>query len=88
MYEYRTTTAYGATLPDTLIPPEPGFRLRDFRAVTTGETETYNISDRYSSIPGPGGVMSSVSIPYATSSNRSCIVQWVLVWERYTEQEN
>lgn len=87
MYEYKTTTCWGATLPPELIPPAPGFRLRDFKAVTTMETETYTTADRHSSIANSGGVFSSIMIPYATSVSRNKTIQWVILWEKFVEQE-
>lgn len=88
MYEYRTTTYWGATLPDPLIPPAKGFRLRDFRAVTTTENETNTTADRMSSICNSSGVYSSINMPYVLNVTRNNTIQWVIVWEKYTEQEN
>lgn len=83
MYEYRTQTHYGATLPDRLTPPEQGFRLRDFRAVTVTEADTHSIGKEYQS-----HMNGSYNIPYTMNVQRSKIVQWVVVWERYTDKEN
>jgi len=88
MYEYKTTTCWGATLPGDLIAPAPGFRLRDFKAVTTMETESHTVADRHSSVANSSGVLSSLNIPYVTSTTRNVTVQWVLLWEKYSEQEN
>ena len=87
MYEYRTTNCWGVTLPETLTPPEPGFRLRDFRMITTMESETHMVADRYSSISGPA-ISGSINIPYTQSVTRTHNIQWMILWERYTEQEN
>lgn len=90
MYEYRTQTHYGVSLPEILVPPDPSFRLRDFRPIVTSESENVNVSDRYSSLPtAPGGVSGGFAIPYKTGGLRSRSYQWVIVWERYVpEQEN
>jgi hypothetical protein len=87
MYEYRTTTCHGAMLPHELMPPEPGFRLREFTPIVTSESESYTVGDRYNSwtLPAGGG---SFNIPYTQSVQRNKIYQWVILWERYTEQEN
>lgn len=87
MFEYRTSTCYGVTLPEQLVPPEPGFRLRDFRPIVTSESDTHNVTDRYNSWTLPGG-SGSMNIPYTTNVQRTKIYQWVILWERYTEQEN
>ena len=87
MYEYKTTTCWGATLPGDLIAPAPGFRLRDFKAVTTMETESHTVVDRHSSIANSSGVLSSLNIPYVTSITRNNQIQWVILWEKFVEQE-
>ena len=88
MFEYRTTTCYGAVLPDQLIPPEPGFRLREIIPIVTAESETHNVSDRYNGLMNNNGVSSPLNIPYTQGIQRSKIYQWSILWERYTEQEN
>jgi len=88
MYEYRTTTYWSATLPDPLTPPAPGFRLRDFKAVTTSESESHTVVDRISSIANSSGVYSGINIPYTQSVMKSKTIQWVVLWEKYVEQEN
>lgn len=86
MFEYRTTNCYGAVLPDQLIPPEPNFRLREIIPLVVSENDTHSVSDRYNSWSYGGG--GSINIPYTQSVQRSKIYQWVILWERYTEQEN
>lgn len=87
MYEYRTTTSYGATLPPVLEPPEEGFRLRDFRCVTVMENETNMIADKFNSWSGPA-CSGSMNIPYTTGKTRNKTHQWVILWERYSNKEN
>jgi hypothetical protein len=87
MYEYRITTHHGAILPNQLTAPEPGFRLREFKPIVTSESDSHSVTDRYNSWTLPGG-SGSLNIPYTTSVQRNKIYQWVILWERYTEQEN
>lgn len=87
MYEYRTTTCYGMTLPEQLVPPEPTFRLREILPIMTSENDTHCTNDRHSSWSNAAG-SGNLNIPFTTSVQRSKIYQWVILWERYTEQEN
>lgn len=87
MFEYRITTYHGAMLPHQLEPPEPGFRLREWKPIVTNETDSHSVSDRYNSWTLPGG-SGSINIPYTQSVQRTKIYQWVILWERFKEQEN
>ena len=87
MFEYRTTTCYGSVLPDQLMPPAPGFRLRELIPIVTTESDSHATVDRYNSWSNPGG-SGSINIPFTQSVQRNKIYQWTLLWEKYTEQEN
>lgn len=88
MFEYRTTTCYGSVLPDQLVPPEPGFRLRELIPIVTTENDTHSVSEKYNSWALPAGGGGGLNIPFTQSVQRNKIYQWSILWERYTEQEN
>lgn len=71
MYEYQTSTYYGATLPTILTCPI-GFRFRDAKYVETSSSESHSIS--YGGMHGT---------PYAQTSNQSHNGHWIVIWERY-----
>lgn len=75
MYEYQTSTYYGATMPTALMAPV-GFRFRDAKYVETSSSENHSIS-----YGGQHGT------PYAQSSMTSSNGHWVVIWERYVPEK-
>lgn len=87
MYEYRTTTHWGQSPPNNLLPPEPDFRLRELMPVIASETDTNTLGERFNSWTTPGG-SGNINIPVVQSVQRSRTFMWVAVWERYADKEN